>query len=78
MTTATNTDLPGTLDLLSAGDLVDRLANLSVDQLRALQGRLEDAERIVKAILRERLTLARRDAAWRARELAIVEPEESA
>lgn len=66
-------DLPTTLDVLSAGSLVDALAGLSVDQLRALQGRLEDAERIVKAILRERLTLARRDASWRARELALAE-----
>lgn len=65
----TTSDTPSTIDLVSAGDLVDRLAVLSVDQLRALQGRLEDTQRIVKAILRERLTLARRDASWRAREL---------
>jgi hypothetical protein len=71
MTKATmDTDLPSTLDLLSAGDLVDRLAGLTVDQLRALEGRLEDAHRVVKAILRERLALARRDAGWKARELA--------
>ena len=73
MTSATASDTPNTIDLVSAGDLVDRLAGLSVDQLRALQGRLDDTQRVVKAILRERLTLARRDAGWRARELATAE-----
>jgi hypothetical protein len=68
--TTPNTALPVLPDLLSAGSLVDALAGLSVDQLRALEGRLEDAHRVCKAILRERLTLARRDASWRARELA--------
>jgi len=66
-------DTPSTIDLVSAGDLVDRLAGLSVDQLRALLGRLEDTQRITKAILRERLTLARRNVGWRARELATME-----
>jgi hypothetical protein len=56
--------------LLSAGSLVDSLAALTVDELRALEGRLEDAHRVCKAILRERLALTRRDASWRARELA--------
>jgi hypothetical protein len=73
-TTTTNglAGVPGTLDVLTAGDLVDRLAGVSVDQLRALGGRLEDTHRVVKAILRERLALARRNAGWRARELAVV------
>lgn len=59
-------------DLLSAGSLVDALAALTVDELRALEGRLEDAHRVCKAILRERLNIARRDESWRAREMAIV------
>jgi hypothetical protein len=63
------TGLPGTLDVLSAGSLVDRLAGLTLDQLRALDGRLEDATRIVRAIIRERMQLKRRDTAWRLREL---------
>ena len=69
MTSTTATvELPATIDVISAGNIVDRLAGLTVDQLRALEGRLEDSHRVVKAILRERLALARRDAAWRARE----------
>jgi hypothetical protein len=71
MTPAANVkaEIPGTADLLTEGDLVDRLSALTSDQLRALQGRLEDCERIIKAILRERVALGRRDASWRAREL---------
>jgi hypothetical protein len=65
--------LPGIPDVLSAGSLVDALAGLTVDQLRAMEGRLEDAHRVCKAILRERLALMRRDERWKARErLAIV------
>jgi hypothetical protein len=77
--TATNTDragVPGVQDLVTAGDLVDRLSVLSLDQLRALEGRLEDTHRVVKAILRERLALARRNAGWRAREVLTVVSEE--
>jgi hypothetical protein len=61
-----------TMNIVTAGDIVDRLAGLSVDELRALDGRLEDAQRVTRAILRERLALARRNDAWRARELSIV------
>jgi hypothetical protein len=57
-------------DLLATSNLIDVLANLNIDQLRALAGRIEDAQRVVKAILRERQTLVRRGAAWKARELA--------
>jgi hypothetical protein len=71
--TTTTNQLPNTIDLLTAGAVVDQLAGLSVDQLRALQGRLEDSQRSIKALLRERMTLARRDTAWRARELAMEE-----
>jgi hypothetical protein len=59
-----------TIDVLSAGDLVDRLSALDVDALRALEGRLEDAQRIARAVLRERLALARRNNGWAAREKA--------
>lgn len=62
-----------TLDILSAGSVVDALAGLTVDQLRALEGRLEDTHRVCKAILRERLAVERRNSTWRARELAIVD-----
>jgi hypothetical protein len=76
--TSTATTAPNTpLDILSAGSLVDSQAGLTVDQLRALEGRLEDAHRVCKAILRERLALARRDERWKARELAIVSEGES-
>jgi hypothetical protein len=59
-----------TIDVLSAGDLVDRLGAVDVDSLRLLDDKLEDAQRVVKAILRERLALARRNTRWAAREKA--------
>jgi hypothetical protein len=67
--------LPGIPDVLTAGSLVDVLTGLTVDQLRALEGRLEDAHRVCRAIIRERLALARRDERWRARELLVVGSE---
>jgi hypothetical protein len=54
-------------EIVTAGNLIDRLSGLTEDQLRALHGRLEDAQRITKAVLRERAALARRDAGWAAR-----------
>ncbi len=71
MTIGTMTsNVPSTFDLVTAGDLVDRLAGLSVDQLRVLSGKLDDTGRLVRALLRERLSIQRRDEQWRARELA--------
>ena len=70
MTTPANT-----LDLIQSTNLVDRLTGASLDELRALLGRLEDGARIVRAVIRERQALARRDTAWRARELAIAAGE---
>lgn len=55
-------------DLLTAGDFIERLGAASVDDLRLLLGRLEDATRVAKAVLRERTALARRNAGWKARE----------
>jgi hypothetical protein len=68
-TPAMKNELPGMLSILSAGSLVDHLAGLTVDQLRLLEGKLEDAGRIVRCILRERTAMTRRDTAWRLREL---------
>jgi hypothetical protein len=55
------------MNIVTAGDIVDRLSGLTVDELRALSGRLEDAQRVTRAILRERLALARRDERWQAK-----------
>jgi hypothetical protein len=49
-------------DLLTAGDRVDRLTGASLDDLRCLLGRLEDAQRIAGAVLREKTALSCRDA----------------
>jgi hypothetical protein len=68
MTTSANT-----LELIQSTDLVDRLTGAPLDDLRALLLRLEDGARIVRAVIRERQALARRDAGWRARELATME-----
>lgn len=59
-----------TLGLIHATDLVERLTGASLDELRMLNGRLEDAARIVRAVIRERQALNRRDASWRTREVA--------
>jgi hypothetical protein len=72
MTITATSERPGTLDILSAGNLVDRLAGLTADELLVLENRLEDGLRVCRAIRRERLALARRDERWRARELNIV------
>lgn len=70
MTTPANT-----LDLIQT-DLVDRLTGASLDDLRVALGKLEDSARIIRAVIRERQALARRDAGWRARELATSEVSE--
>ena len=62
-----------TLDLIQSTDLVGRLTGASLDELRIVLGKLEDSARIVRAVIRERTALARRDASWRARELATAE-----
>jgi hypothetical protein len=47
--------------VLSPGDLLGRLAALSLDELRALVEGLDHTAQLARAILRERARLARRD-----------------
>lgn len=62
-----------TVDLIQSAGLVDRLTGASLDELRVTLGKLEDGARIVRAVIRERQALQRRDAGWKARELATAE-----
>jgi hypothetical protein len=47
---------------VGTGELIERLSVASVDDLRGWIGRLEDAQRLARVILRERLKRQRQEA----------------
>jgi hypothetical protein len=56
---------------LRAGELVARLTQTTDEEIRTLLDQLETAQRTLRAVLRERAALRRRNDGWKARELAI-------
>jgi hypothetical protein len=44
------------------GDVVERLAAASTDELRAVLGRIQDAEKVTMALIRQRVVWERRKA----------------
>ncbi len=59
------------IDVSNTTDLLQRLAGVSLDELRVLHGRVVDSDRLLRGLIREKEALARRDARLRERGLSI-------
>jgi sensor histidine kinase YesM len=61
------------IDVNDATGLIQRLAFTDLRELRELHGRINDAEQVIRALIRQREAQQRRDERLRARRLSVAE-----